>query len=438
MNRLYRLLSPSRLREEGGFSLIELMAAIGIFSIVMTAVASTLSQSLRITRLNRQRSVAANLAAQEMDAVRATEFAELPLGQVVATQVVDDIPYTVTREAEWITQNATSNACEGVSGSALAYLRVNVFVSWQQMNGVDPVESQTVITPPTGAFDPTKGHIAVTVHDRDAGGQSGVKAIIDGPGGLQQQFTTSEGCAFFPYLTAGSYTVTLDSLGFVDGQGVTTPSQPATVNAGTITAVGFDYDEEATLSLTLQGSAAGPVPNAVPVTVGNTKLLPLGTKTVPGTGSARTVGGLFPYGDGYHVWAGECADADPEGLQADGITPFYPGATRDPALSVTPGGTTAGTVTLPTADVIVTGPNGITPVAGATVVARHPADNGCAGGEQYTLGVTDATGTVPASLPYGDWEFTVNGRTPAGGTWPTKVLAPPAQPVPEVVAVSVQ
>jgi hypothetical protein len=45
---------------------------------------------------------------------------------------------------------------------------------------------------------------------------------------------------------------------------------------------------------------------------------------------------------------------------------------------------------------------------------------------------------VPASVPFGDWEFRVNGRTPVGGTWPSEVLEPPAQALPEIVTVSVQ
>lgn len=424
------------IRGEDGLTIIELMVALTVFALIMTAVAAMLGTSLITTGNNRNRSVAANLAAQEMEVVRATPFTELPVGQVTSTQVVDGVLFTITRDSEWISQDAESGACDGVSGEALAFLRVDVTVSWPIMSGVLPVTSNTVITPPVGAYDPNSGHLAVSVHDRDALPQAAVPVTITGPV-TQSQATTTEGCAFFAYLPVGTYDVSLSSPGYVDGQGNASPLQTTTVSLGTTVQVEFDYDLASTLDLTLQAPGGGTPPDGLPVTIRNSKLLPDETKVIPGApGNTRTVPDLFPYVDGYQVWAGSCADADPEGQMQDG-TPYYPGAQRDPALAVTPGNVTSGSVTLQKVTVTVLDVNNL-PVAGAQVTIHHDPDNLCAGGEDFTFsGVTDVAGKITAALPFGTWLFQVPGRLPEFA-WPSDTVAPPAGPTPVLVTVVVQ
>ncbi len=406
---------------EGGFTIIELLVAMSIFALFMTAAIGVLAGSLNITRNNRSRSVAANLAAQEMDTVRNADFADLTIGQVNSAQTVDGTPYTIQRDSEWITKTATSGPCDGASGSILAYLRVTVTVTWPVMNGVDPVQNQTVITPPVGSYDPNDGHIAVKVLDRDALPQSGVPVTINGPGGADTEVTTSDGCAFFAYLDPGSYTVSLSEVGYVDGQGVSGPSQTATVVATTTSSLQFQYDQASSLSVSLAGVSGGVIPSAA-VSIGNTHLLPVGTKAFAGSGASRTISNLFPYADGYELWAGDCADADPQGLKSDG-TAYYPGATRSTAIAVTPGSASSGSVTMSTLTVTVK--RGTTAISGAAVKAVHGADAGCGSGETLTLGSTDATGTLVVAMPFGTWTLQVTGQSPAT-SWPITTLAPPA------------
>ena len=60
--------------------MVELVMAIFIFGIVITGIAAGMTSSLNLTRQNRNRSVAANLASQEMDTVRSTPFTSLVIG----------------------------------------------------------------------------------------------------------------------------------------------------------------------------------------------------------------------------------------------------------------------------------------------------------------------------------------------------------------------
>jgi type II secretory pathway pseudopilin PulG len=404
-------------RGQDGFMMVEIVVAMFIFAMVMTGVIFGMTDSLDLTRTNRLRSVAANLAAQEMDTVRSTPFTSLPLGLVTSSQTVDSIAYTITRETAWVNTNATSGPCQAPSGSTLAYLSVRVNVTWANMSGVKPVVSNTVVTPPVGTYDANSGHIAVTVRNAAGQPQSGIPVALAGPGVNASQLTTADGCAFFAYEPPASYTVTLNKAGDVDGQRNATPSQSATVQIGSIVSLQFQYDVASTLSLTLQGSGGAPLPASpgVPVALFNTHLLPSGVVAVAGTGASRTIGSLFPYTDGYQPWAGSCSDADPQGVKPTGGA-YYPGATRPAPITVTPGATSTGTVALPAITVATQTLAGAAR-ANVSVTATHvvPAgvsvDPACTSGEIYTLGTTNASGLITVALPYGTWRISAAGTS---------------------------
>jgi hypothetical protein len=278
------------------------------------------------------------------------------------------------------------------------------------MSGVQPVASNTVVTPPVGTFAEDSGHIAVRVLDRDGAGAPGVGVTLAGPQS-DNQFTTADGCAFFAYLPAGPYTVTLNAAGYVSYQGETAPSQIASVAVGGITSVAFDYDAASTLNVTMAGKDLGnPAPAGVSLVVANTHLLPNGLKTYAGTGASRQISGLFPFADGYGVWAGTCADARP----------------TDPPVATQAGAATAVALGLPEVLLTVMQDDGsggpLVPVVGAAVEASHAADASCTSGELFAIGSTDENGQLDFALPYGSWTVSVNGSPNA------VVLAPGGEP----------
>ena len=71
--------------DESGMTLLELVVAFLIFGILMLGIAHTMGTGLSMTRTNRHRSVAANLAAERMDTIRSMDFASI----AAATQNVD-------------------------------------------------------------------------------------------------------------------------------------------------------------------------------------------------------------------------------------------------------------------------------------------------------------------------------------------------------------
>ena len=288
------------------------------------------------------------------------------------------------------------------------------------MHNVRPVTTDTEITPPVGSYDPTNGHIAVRVRDRTAAPLGSVPVRVTGPGvDLTQNTLDDSGCAFFGFLPPGSYRVTLGTPGWVDRQSDADPSQTVGVTAENISSVAFDYDRAATIAATLAGVHAGTPANGVPVTVANTALLPAGTKVVSGTGTVRSLTSLFPFASGLQAWTGMSADADPEGADASG-TPFWPGASRDPAISVDPGATTTASVAMATVNLRFTRASAGSPV---TIQAVHAADNGCGSGETLTLAVFPGDGAQLVALPWGTWTFQAVGAT-AVTSWSRVALDP--------------
>lgn len=408
-------------RDERGFTMVEVIAAILIFSVIFAGIASMQSSTLNLIRSNRHRSVAANLASEEMDRVRSTTFTALPIGQVVNTRTVDSVAYTVTRDSEWVASGADAGACDAPAGSDPEYLRVNVLVTWATMRGVLPVTSQTVVTPPVGTYDANTGHLAVSVLDRNGAPVGGIQVSLSGPQS-ESRFTTSDGCVFFGFLPAGSYTASVSSAGYVSDQGVAVPSQPSAVVAGAISSLQFQYDRAATLNLTLVGKDTGAAPPLyTPLMLANTHLLPAGQRVyyASGTGAPFNVTNLFPFNEGYEAWAGSCTDA-------------YPGAGAVSVFAVTPGGTTTATIPMPEVKVVVTVAG--VPAPGELIQVVHAATAGCPGGEYYWLGYTDALGQMTFALPYGVnwWIFVGNPAVLSA----TITLAPTDPPGPKLVTVA--
>ena len=426
-----------RRSDETGFGLIELIVALTVFSVLVGGLMLSLGTGLALARSNRERSVGANLAAKEIDAVRQSVFTTLVLGLTTTTAAVDGVNFTVDRNLEWVGNASTAGECES-SSTAPKVLRVTVDVSWTDMKTVQPVRASTELSPPVGSYDPTMGHIAVKVSDSDAKPLGNVPVRVQGPGvdrtlNTTDAYAASPGCAFFGFLTPGAYSVSLGSAGYVDRQGISTPTQAVGVNPAQVASVAFDYDRASTLAITLAGAFGGTPVNAMPVTLGNTGYIPSARKVFAGTGATRNLTNLFPYNDGYDAWGGDCADADPEGKDTSSV-PYWPTALRADSFEVNPAATTSGAITVGTLQVDF---NQSGAADGTdTIIAVHGSDALCSAGETLTLTTFPSnTGTALIALPYGTWSIRAQGKTPSG-SWPTAVVSPLATG-PVVAAVNI-
>ena len=397
-------------RRQDGYSIVELLVAVTVFALVFAAVSIGIGRALEVNRGNRNRSAAAYLAARQLEEVRARAFSSVALGQTTCAYTTSSCnlpsPYTVVQNVVWASPGNTSTSCDvpATSGSALAYKRVTVTVTWPDMGGVAPVTSQTLLTPPAGTYDPNDGHILVQAYDRDALPLAGQTVSISGPESASQT-TTADGCAFFAYLDPGTYTASIGTTGYVDRQGSQPATQTAGVTASQITRVQFDYDRAATLSVGLVAPSGAVIPSGIAMTVANSNLT-VGYKSfqqsATGSGITRTISPLFPYASGYQVWTGDCADADPAA---------HTGGSRGAVLESNQGATTSGSAALDAVDVTVRWSTLLgLPVANAAITATHTAGTGCTSGNTLTTTTrTNATGQLRLALPYGTWTIRATG-----------------------------
>ncbi len=123
-------------------------------------------------------------------------------------------------------------------------------VTWPDMGGTQPVTEITNLAPPVGVYDPASGSIAVKVFDSTGAVSDNINVQITGPV-TQSQQTTTEGCAYFTFIPAGTYTVSVIEGTGVGDQEVVAPAQTASVSVGQTVSLQFLYDTPATIVATL-------------------------------------------------------------------------------------------------------------------------------------------------------------------------------------------
>jgi hypothetical protein len=232
--------------------------------------------------------------------------------------------------------------------------------------------------------------------------------------------SADDGCAVFQVTTMGNYVPSINTAGYVTFDGQLSAIKPAvTVAAGTLQQVNFSYDRSATLTLSYAATSGYALPSPLPgLTYFNQGLVPTGTRSVTPGAATMTLANLWPFNDGYSVWAGTCKMSDPA----------QTGGSRPAATPLSPGATLAATLALAPVSLAVTGSTGL-PIVGATVRAVPSDPTGCATPETVlTLGVTNPAGELDTSLPGGSWNLQVldaggNPRLLGGGT--TSQATPP-------------
>ena len=116
---------------DDGLSLIEVLVAMMIFSMLVVGIGYSLINILQMTRDNQARETATSLASAELDQVRAVgdPFA---IGNNSHTTTVGNNTYTITRNAAWVTPGGNVGTC-GTTGGPLQYKSISVSVSWASM-----------------------------------------------------------------------------------------------------------------------------------------------------------------------------------------------------------------------------------------------------------------------------------------------------------------
>lgn len=387
---------------EAGFSLLETVIAMVIAGILALAVAGVLVNAMRLSTANADRTVAANIAAGEIEALRAQRAIDLTDGRSTKNATgADGTVYSVTTETALLQSSSDDSVCSASGNGRIAFKRLRVIVDWANRGTTQPVQIDTTKALGVGAggLDARRGVIAIAVKGGSNQAVAGIPVNLN-PSGLTVT-TGADGCAVFPNLvTTSSYTASMSVPGYVGTAATqTVTTNPIGVFANQVTRLTVRYDRGGSIRLAADAPAGSAVPNNLTATVKYnswpTKQLSACTGSNTPCLAGGVVSGLFPdSASTYSMWAGTCdlaAPVSPATADADFVDVD---AVKD--------------LDVPLGAAVVKVKNGADVVQpGATLYVRPaPANNGgCLGAEsQYTF-VTAATGVAVVALPPGPWQL---------------------------------
>jgi Tfp pilus assembly protein PilV len=403
------MLRPARARQtaasEHGFALMEVIISAAVLVIVILGALAAIDSVTSTAGANKARTVASALAEKDQEQLRALRTAELSnlkaLIPAPREVTVDRLKYTITSDAQWVTDAQGANISCALTGGDGSFLRITSTVT-TKARGVRPVTLTSIVAPQPGS-----GTLTVIVKNVAGTGVKNLGVEATGPAGVSTKTTDANGCAIFGAVESGAYSIRLDQSGWMGTNCVQQATKTANVAAGSLTTVEMLYDQEATGTVNVQTlipPATTPVADpSTGVTVAHTGLqtqfctvpaaAPNPSPSVNPPANFPTSFGLelFPFKTPYKVFAGRCLGADPSKY---GTT-----AVSTPAL--TPG-SSAGTITVrePATNLLIR--RNSSNRSGAYIYA-YPTGADC--DEPIVLGPTLSTGKVQyPGLPFGDYE----------------------------------
>jgi Tfp pilus assembly protein PilV len=356
----------ARLRDDqSGFTMIEVMVSAVMVVLVSVGVLKTLDAAQARSGEQKSKSVAAGLAQQDQERLRAFRVKELSNLFETRTKTVGTQAYKVISRSDWVSDQSGTRSCG--TGARADYLRISSTVVWIQQDeaetGSQRVSLSSIVAPRVGSFG-DEGSLAIEILDRNAVGREGVDVSVTGPKALSGK-TDPNGCLFFGYLPQGNYSVNVSEPPLIDVAGNTNVSRPFGVVDGSVTSAVIELDQAATLDLGFQaikaGTATTVASQADNVTIAHPSLLAPGWQ-VKGNGTPQPnhlISNLFPFTSGYAVYSGDCPGNNPG---------FYPPAVAQFA-TLSPGAITPLTVSEATVKLLPgTGwPGDTIPTAGVSI-----------------------------------------------------------------------
>lgn len=416
----------SAAKDDTGLSMTEVITALFVFTIFILGLGYSLLSMTRLVGDDENREVAAALASQEIDRVRAVPDPFNVLSSTT-TQTVNGTVFTIKRIAGWVTTSGSATSC-GSSGGNLQDKAVDVQVTWvKQYVKTSPIRATTILAPSTRINDPNYGNIVVSVLGGDGTGRSGltINAAAAGNGAVTPASipaTDASGCAYVFKVTPGTYNVSLTKSGWISYDQSSSPTFTVTVAAGGSAPTNFQFDQQATYSMSYAGNYTANTPQ-LPTTLPSTFFNSSGVqKTAP---TAVGTQNLFPWSQGYSVVAGTyvtgasptagCQSIDPLQWGAGSVNGVNMAAGVRPSTGVAPGG--SGTLIVPMGVIAVTWPS-IAATSVRIVNTAPPAgvgDPGCYAAATYNYAfstIPTAGKVVYLAVPFGSYTVsTVAGTT---------------------------
>jgi type II secretory pathway pseudopilin PulG len=328
---------------ESGFALIEAVVSAAVLAIIAMAVLSGIDAASNSSGREKARAVAATLAEQDQEAMRAMDVDTLAAVSTAPRVVnVDGANYTIQSKAQWVTDDDGGTPACGNSSKNNEYLHITTTVTSALVGPrVEPVIIDSLVAPST-KYSSTHGILGIKVVDRNGAAVVGatVSATSTSPSVSRTDNTDANGCVIFKQLPVATYTVVVSKAGYVgtDLQPTVTVSQKAT--PGTVTFKTVEYDIATTARVTVKTTPPGTSTTqqdskAAKISLTNAKATGLLKSYVnPAPASPLNINPLYPFkATAYAFFTGSCEYQSPDATNANYFG-TYPGSlVMDPTLA---------------------------------------------------------------------------------------------------------
>ena len=293
-----------------------------LVALAATAVFKGIDGATATSGQSKSRAVAVTLAQEDQERMRSMDPRKLAnYSPAPATKTVNNLQYTVTSTASYVSDRGDSESCTKGDGR-VTYVKINSKVEWPDMRSSKPVQASSIVAI-NNAY--SKGSLAIKIVDRTgATGVPDIPVTVDPPVSLTKN-TNENGCVVFDGLDAGQYTGQFSKAGYVDpnGDNVVRPANGWNVTTGSTSISTYQYDRAGTINFTFdtkyQTNAAWdvtstPAGTAVTLLHQNIPGPPaqgVKTATVATGSTGLNFTSLFPFTTPYTAFAGTCVTTAP-------------------------------------------------------------------------------------------------------------------------------
>lgn len=293
--------------------MVEVLVGTILLALTTAAVLDGLDGAQKTGLENKNRSTAATLAQQDIERMRSMPPTVLANLDQTRTVTVAGVGYSVVSRASWVRDASGLLSCTTDETEA-EYIKLSSTVTAPASPNRSVTET-SLLTPPLGSFEDDTGTAAVKLTDRDGNPLANVTVDLDGPSSLSA--TTNEvGCAIFAFIEADEWTASVDG-NLVTWNGESPAESQVTVAAGKTSLTQIELDDPGSLRASFVTSS-GAATQWSSISVANAKL-PNGYKSfaVGAMATSKDAGSLFPFADGYGVFAGTCEANNPAVWDSD-------------------------------------------------------------------------------------------------------------------------
>jgi type II secretory pathway pseudopilin PulG len=302
---------------DDGFILIEVLVSALVLIIASAGVALLLQTTVHSQADERHSSEAYSLAQEDQARLSAVRIEDLLRMNETRTIKLNQTEFSVHSVGSGINDVTSAPSC-GEGTYKVDYVEITSIVTWPGMTNAEKAKIVSKLSPSKGSLTPTRGSLAIQVTNQAQTAMPGVS--LSGGSGAISGFTDASGCAIFPNLLEGNYSLTVsgEAAGLVNKMGESSEVATVSVVGGDTKREAFEFDRPGTIPVEFKyrvGSEENFLPStADSVVANNTGMKNAKVFGTPGGTRLPVVEAkpLFPFNSAYTIYAGSCASSNPD------------------------------------------------------------------------------------------------------------------------------